>query len=114
VSKKEFGRPGHFIGSQKCRFFRHTHVDHICISTVGDYCPTTNKKEPLGMWFGDEKEGLYRYYETMVFNTQDEGKRWADVDGDSYITEEKALEGHENMVEKYISLAKIIKGKDEE
>jgi hypothetical protein len=66
VSKKEFGRPGHFIGSQKCRFFRHTHVDHICISTVGDYCPTTNKKEPLGMWFGDEKEGLYRYYETMV------------------------------------------------
>jgi hypothetical protein len=50
----------------------------------------------------------------MVFNTQDEGKRWADVDGDSYITEEKALEGHENMVEKYISLAKIIKGKDEE
>lgn len=104
MTKKEFGRPGHFCDSQKCRFFRHTHVDHICISTVGDYWPTANQQAPLGVWFGDPKEGLYRYYETRVFNTQDEKNRWLEIDGDNYITEEKALEGHERMVEQYMSL----------
>lgn len=107
MNKIEFGRVGHFLDGLKCRFFRHTHINNLyCISTIGDYWPHKDKQEPIGVWFGDKNLGYWRYYETRVFNLLDEYNRWVDIDGKDYITEDDALNGHEEMVKKYEEIQK--------
>lgn len=122
MNKQELGRVGHFIDGINCRFFRHTHINNVyCVSTIGDYWPTKQKQEPLGVWFGDKNLGDWRYYETRVFNLLDEAKRWVDsdflfslkIDGRDYINEKDALEGHEKIVAEYARKI-VIKNQDSE
>lgn len=70
----ERGWPGHYVGAANCIFRRNTLIEcrdrKIIVSTVGNYRSRGSA----------ETIGLDRYYETMAFEAQLEGKYWeADV-----------------------------------
>lgn len=88
---KWFGKPGHFICADKCRFHLATKVGKYLVSTVGEYWPERGSREIHAKvhapdWlaanrhllgdtfdtayfkqFGFETIGCGRTYETMVF-----------------------------------------------
>lgn len=72
VTTTERGWPGHYICAGRCLFRRNTLVEgpggRVVVSTVG------HGRDPNGSWH-IVGAGLneYRYYETMVFDAQDEG-----------------------------------------
>lgn len=106
--KTHWDRPGHFIGSDRCRFGVTDVVNGHIVSTVGDYRMESGERHIIGH---------ARFYETMVF--KDSGKRctkegevcscgnlpqpesWSEVDFDGYMTEDEARAGHAAMVAKY-------------
>lgn len=65
-----------------------SHVGHLWVSTVW-----------LGLdhGFGSERPVIF---ETMVFNTMDEDKRWDEEICERYCTEEEALAGHAAIVQR--------------
>jgi hypothetical protein len=97
------GHPGHFIGGFNCQFRLNTYINGYIVSTVGEYCPSPDKKnQPLGY----PKDSLY---ETMVFKAkksdhpccpyvQEDGQ---DLDSERYATADKAHEGHMKMLAKW-------------
>ena len=77
IKRTERGWPGHFIGSNSCRFHRNTLLGYgkkrVVVSTVGNYHPFPNKN-------GMTEIGYDRYYETMAFWAKKDGPYWdADV-----------------------------------
>jgi hypothetical protein len=105
------GCAGHFIGSDDCRFRRHTQVGNYRISTVGDYQPREGHgRERLGA-------GADSFFETYVFATLAEpalgndgcGCRkvpsFDEIDGERYATTGEAQAGHERYVAKYLEMA---------
>lgn len=96
---KWFGVAGHFICADKCRFHLHTHVGKYCISTVGEYYPYGSKIV--------DKVNLSGYYETMVFNIDEDGA-WTLDDGHinevekiDHQTQQEAEAGHMTTCIKY-------------
>jgi len=95
--RKYFGRAGHLIVSDRCRFHIHTHVNGVCVSTVGEYYPGAYDKKPSEI-------GLNRLYETFVFRLDRSGegvKSYSEIDSDTYNDVESADLGHEAMCAKY-------------
>lgn len=75
VKKTERGWPAHFIGAEDCLFRRNTLLEHgrikIIVSTIGLYRPQIKPYD------GKFKEiGCSRFYETMAFHAQRDGKYW--------------------------------------
>jgi len=70
----ERGWPGHYICAAECLFRRNTLVSceeiNIVVSTVGMYV-LNDKVMPIG---------INRYYETMVFHSKKEDKKYHDAD----------------------------------
>ncbi len=94
MARKNFGRAGHFICADYCRFHLHTHVGKFCISTVGDYRVNRDDVKMTEI-------GYKRIYETMVFDTKSRKSRWTELDMAGYGNEAAAEKGHEAMVAKY-------------
>lgn len=104
----ERGWAGHFICADRCRFRRNTLIEYkkskIVVSTVG------LMESRNGRSF--EKIGCDRYYETMVFHSDEKDKRWNDPDVsreicidekcsiDKVDAEDVANEMHDNIVGK--------------
>ncbi len=112
----------------KCRFHLSTFIDGILISTVGEYVRNTSEPEAMIRSFvpggprvekGDPREtvGLERFYETYVFNTDDDWTEkkigdyeayqhprivnWSEIDSRSAQTAREATSNHWVMVDKY-------------
>jgi hypothetical protein len=68
IKRTERGWPAHFIGAASCMFRRNTLIEYsggyIIVSTVGNYHPSCTKKI--------ETIGRERYYETMVFEGEEQ------------------------------------------
>jgi len=68
VKRTERGWPGHFICADRCLFRRNTLLEHgdikIVVSTVGAM----------------ETVSCDRYYETMVFHSKKDDKKYHDID----------------------------------
>ena len=109
VSITHLGCVGHFIGSDYCRWRRHTQVGtSYRVSTVGDYYPPSlnGKREAFG-WQAK------KYFETMVFRTtsttphaDSEGcgclpADWEDLTCCRYATASEAQRGHDAAVAEY-------------
>lgn len=78
VKRTERGWAGHFCCAHQCRFRRNTLLEcgdvRIIVSTVG------LMEMPPDRGGGFEKIGLDRYFETMAFHAQWDGRYWdADV-----------------------------------
>lgn len=117
VERKERGWPGHFCAVRWCNFRRNTLLEcgkiRIVVSTVGAYQPPPESK--------NQEIGLSRYYETMAFHAQKEGRYWdADVSRQVHFNsrwwipensdqDEEANEMHEKVVAELT--AKMKKGK---
>ncbi len=74
-----FGRAGHLIVADSCRFHLHTHVGQWCVSTVGEWYMRPIDDEP-------HEIGFRRLYETMVFEV--------DADGEVRNRSEIAMRGY--------------------
>ena len=93
--------PGHFIGSQDCKFFLNTYIGGYIVSTVGEYLPDSQN--------GYKRVGCNRKYETMVFKAMKskhkccpyEMKNAEEIDFDGYNTAEDAFKGHYKMCKKW-------------
>lgn len=104
----ELGCAGHLCVASSCHWRRHTRVGDYRISTLGDYYQSGS----------DEREtiGCDRYFETKVFritgeSTDDEGcgcgeADFSEIDFDGYNLAGDAQLGHEQMVEKYLAIAR--------
>ena len=97
--RKNFGRAGHLIVSDSCRFHLHTHVGKFCVSTVGDYRVNRDDARMTEV-------GYKRMYETMVFNTKSKAARWQELEMAGYGNEAAAEKGHEEMVAKYEAMSR--------
>lgn len=95
----DLSRPGHFIASDRCRFFRHTHIgERYCVSTVGDYYPEGSGRRVAIGW--------ERFFETYVFDlAASEGDRWNEIDSLPAQTREDATTAHEDLVAKWTAVA---------
>ena len=114
VKRTERGWAGHFISADKCRFRRNTLLEYndiaIIVSTVGL------------LYYNDEIQtvGHKRYFETMVFHTNKEDKRYKDADVTKQVyfdnewaineidADDKANEMHEAVVSEITE--KLLKG----
>ncbi len=108
----ELGCPGHFICARDCNWRRHTQVGNYRISSVGDYCRSSdeNKRQTIGA-------GPDAFFETYVFELTNklakgnegcgcrEVKDWSEIDGERYATAGAAQLGHERYVAKYRRLS---------
>lgn len=69
------GDSGHFCGASKCCFRLHTTVGRYKVSTVGCYHT-----------FGDEEKiesiGLFRHFETYVFDLEAKEHEWSEIDSE--------------------------------
>ena len=77
IKKTERGWAGHFICSDRCRFRRNTLLElgqvRIVISSVG-------LMERLNTENEFDRVGIDRYFETMVFHAEYDGRYWdADI-----------------------------------
>jgi hypothetical protein len=93
---KWLSEAGHFCGSKNCRFHLHTHVNGYCVSTVGEYYPPS-------MGGRMDTVGRDRFYETMVFELDDD-EAWKSsehVDFAPFNNRDAANSGHMAMVQKY-------------
>lgn len=118
IKRTERGWAGHFCCAHLCRFRRNTLLEcgdvRIIVSTVG-----LMEKEP-GRGGGFEKIGLDRYFETMAFHAQWDGRYWdADVCRgelsfsapwaiEELDADDKANDMHEDVVDEFIG--KMIAG----
>ncbi len=108
--RTELGCAGHFIGSQDCRFRRHTQTARHRISTVGDLF---SRHEEGRQTLGADSNS---FFETFVFELTDapaennEGcgcrkvVSWNEIDGSRWATAGEAQAGHEAFVAKYEAL----------
>ena len=104
VRRTERGWAGHYICANKCRFRRNTLLEYkrikIVVSTVG-------AMEDYGKF---EEIGHNRYYETMVFHSDKDDKRYHDIDVSKQVSfgsewsidkidaDDKANDMHETVV----------------
>jgi hypothetical protein len=101
VERRNFGRPGHFIAADSCRFHLHTHVNGYCISTVGEYWMPQLPGRPAPT--APTSIGYNRLYETMVFplGDDDEPSDWSGLECAAYNDADAADAGHEAIVRQY-------------
>lgn len=90
---QHFGQAGHLCVGDRCRFHLHTHINGVCVSTVGDYYPRYDDERPT-------KINSTSLYETMVFRLDENGETadWTEIDADRYDTRDEANAGHALMV----------------
>lgn len=116
VKKTERGWAGHFICADRCKFRRNTLLEYkytkIVVSTVGLYVNSKGEFEDLGGG---------RYFETCVFHSDMNDKRYYDIDVSRPIwfksenaiyeldADDKANKMHENIVEEIAQ--RILDGK---
>lgn len=86
MRRLDCGQQHHFIG--ECRFHLATFIGNRLVSTVGDYWRSDRTRDTVG---------LGRYYETYVFQTDDDwsvkgegDEQWAHP----HVTDWSELEGH--------------------
>lgn len=114
---KWYGKPGHFIASQWCRFHLATVIGKYLISTIGEYVhPRHGKgsevKENQWLdqnWPGEDLGIDGRKYETLVFKVN--GKCTCGCDGplhngesleaEGYYDARSARNGHMRLCRKY-------------
>jgi len=93
--------PGHFCGADDCRWFLHHDVGPWCISTIGEYYPSSADGEMVPFGWPPMP------YETMVFDRSqgdDAPKRWNETESRRWFTRGEAEAGHWTMVEEYKQL----------
>ncbi len=95
VDWRWFGRAGHLIVADRCRFHLHTHVGPVCVSTVGEYFPLPDG--PM------DEIGVDRLYETMVFRLGDDDapSSWESIDFGGYNDLRGAEAGHLAMCRRW-------------
>jgi hypothetical protein len=102
-----YGLPGHFIGSQDCRFHLNTKIGNVIISTVGEYHPHNSNKP--------QEIGCDRFYETMVFPAEKEqcncgcgmyrvNVNRGELDFKAYDNADSANKGHIKMCIKWAKM----------
>lgn len=108
----ELGCVGHCIIGHRCRWRRHTQIDHkYRVSTIGLYYQDELAEKPSSLGGSDDD-----LFETMVFETtanpvpDNDGcgchdvVSWEEIEGRRYATVYDARMGHEAMVTKYAKL----------
>lgn len=99
------GYPGHFIGSDSCRFRMTTEIGGVLVSTVGDYHSPRDDPEMHTI-------GYQRFFETYVFELTAESlgdcgcHEWTggEIDSEGYQEAGDARNGHMAMCEKWAAL----------
>ena len=113
---KWYGKAGHFICGDHCRFHLCTEIGPVLVSTVGEYVPDSAVRKILAETRerkdGEpeyEDIGYQRKYETMVFRTKDRcdcgcGQPLivpTELDFRGYNDPKSAQEGHFELCEKW-------------
>ena len=81
VRRVECGWGGHFVLADMCLFRRNTHLEKdgvwVVVSTVGNmYTPNSNKASEISVG---------RFYETMVFLSEEDDNEYHDADVSKHI-----------------------------
>lgn len=95
-----FGQAGHFVDAKACRFHLHTHVNGVCVSTVGEYYPTGSTKRGGKPWpLTTNPDALY---ETMAFKILEDGDTEAEpINTRHWKTRDIANAMHAQIVNDY-------------
>jgi len=93
IEEKDF--PGHFIGADRCRWWRHTRVGSYRVSSVGEWYPMGSREQ--------EDIGYRRAYETMVFSLGPDGAvtDWNGLHCRGAFSREESNDIHEGFVSYY-------------